>query len=314
MIKKCNISPNLQASSVSFLANWKFIGITVVLGLVVGGGLVWYANSVKQIEDRGSQTPSPKPQYEFSTQGIIQFTELEGGCWFILVDTKRGDAVKYEFTGIERSKLEQYRNKTVEIHGRLLTDMVSICQIGQIVEVHEMKLIKDTSIDTSISSTSLTAGWQTYRNEGPSLSGATEPQGEFRFEVRYPSGGKVTKTNYGPRIVLPYEEEGTNLRGKYLDIAINGSPYYTGFLGKTEQVSRGGNVFTKETRSGAAAGTANDTVHYIIDRDGKKYTLSFTLLIANLYNFDPSIRPKEFNKEKESAIFDQILSTFRFVK
>ncbi|MEK7510586.1 MAG: hypothetical protein AAB567_03525 [Patescibacteria group bacterium] len=31
-----------------------------------------------------------------------------------------------------------------------------------------------------------TSDWQTYRNEGPSLSGATEPQGEFGFEVRYP--------------------------------------------------------------------------------------------------------------------------------
>ncbi|MEK7534477.1 MAG: hypothetical protein AAB600_04015 [Patescibacteria group bacterium] len=32
-----------------------------------------------------------------------------------------------------------------------------------------------------------TSSWQTYRNEGPSLSGATEPQGEFGFEVKYPS-------------------------------------------------------------------------------------------------------------------------------
>jgi len=151
-----NTSPNLQTSSVSFLANWKFIGITVVLGLMVGGGLVWYANSIKQTGDLESQMPSPKPQYEFSAQGIIQFTELESGCWFLLVDTKRGDAAKYELTGIESSRLKQYRNKTVEIHGRLLTDMVSICQIGQIVEVREMNLVKDTSIDTSTPSTDST--------------------------------------------------------------------------------------------------------------------------------------------------------------
>lgn len=31
-----------------------------------------------------------------------------------------------------------------------------------------------------------TSGWRTYRSEGPSLLGATDPQGEFGFEVRYP--------------------------------------------------------------------------------------------------------------------------------
>jgi len=73
-------------------------------------------------------------------------------------------------------------------------------------------------------------------------------------------------------------------------------------------------VFTKESRSGAAAGTANKTDNYIVNHSGKEYTLSFTLLFTNLGNFDPSIRPDELDQEKESATFEQILSTFRFIE
>lgn len=174
----------------------KYIKLVLLLGLLWGTGLVWHANFIKQIGDKESQVPIPKPQYEFSKQGVIQFTNLEGGCWFLLVDKKLGGASKYELTGIERSKLTQYRNQTVEIHGKLLTNRVSICQIGKIVEVQEVKLLKDTSIDTSISSTSfdniqdesLATNWQTYRND------------EFDFEVKYPLE-YASKKSCAPRVV-----------------------------------------------------------------------------------------------------------------
>ena len=38
-----------------------------------------------------------------------------------------------------------------------------------------------------------TSGWQTYRNEGPSLQGATEPQSEFGFKVKYPKDWVLLK-------------------------------------------------------------------------------------------------------------------------
>jgi len=145
-----------------------------------------------------------------------------------------------------------------------------------------------------------TSTWQTYRND------------EFGFELQYPSGGKVIKTSYGPRIMLLLAEEGTNLSEKYLDIAIDGPSAHTGGLVSSEQVSSGGNLFMKEIRSGAAAGNIYDTESYLINYEGRKYNLSFTLHSGNIGHYDPSIRPKEFNKDQEKKVFDQILSTFRF--
>ncbi len=63
-----------------------------------------------------------------------------------------------------------------------------------------------------------------------------------------------------------------------------------------------------------AAGNRYDTESYITDYDRKKYNLSFTLHSSNIFNYDPGIRPKEFDEAKESKVFDQILATFRFVE
>lgn len=131
--------------------------------------------------------------------------------------------------------------------------------------------------------------------------------------MKYPPGGKITKTNYGPRIMLPFEE-GTNLSEKYLDIAVDGPSAYAGYLVSSEEVFLGGKVFIKEIYDGIAAGNIYDTESYIVNYEDKEYNLSFTLHSGNIRNYDPSIRPKEFNREEEKKPYEQILSTFRFVE
>lgn len=142
------------------------------------------------------------------------------------------------------------------------------------------------------------ANWKTYRNE------------ELGYEIKYPSEGEVTKTSYGLRIILPIEE-GTNLSEKYLDITLDGKPPH---IRQSEEgdVLINGNLFIKERGGGAAAGNRYETEFYTINREGRKYILSFTLHSGNIGNYDPSIRPKVFDKDQEKKIFDQMLSTFKF--
>ncbi len=69
-------------------------------------------------------------QKEFIIKGIMQFTDLEGGCWYLEAHKKR-----YELTGSD----EQLA--TVRVEGRSLTlvvkqrNMQSTCMVGTVVAI-----------------------------------------------------------------------------------------------------------------------------------------------------------------------------------
>lgn len=69
-------------------------------------------------------------QKEFTIKGIMQFTDIEGGCWYLQAHKRR-----FELTGSD----EQLA--TVRVEGRPLTlivkqrNMQSTCMVGTVVEI-----------------------------------------------------------------------------------------------------------------------------------------------------------------------------------
>ena len=69
-------------------------------------------------------------QKEFTIKGIMQFTDIEGGCWYLQAHKRR-----FELTGSD----EQLA--TVRVEGRPLTlvvkqrNMQSTCMVGAVVEI-----------------------------------------------------------------------------------------------------------------------------------------------------------------------------------
>lgn len=146
------------------------------------------------------------------------------------------------------------------------------------------------------------ADWQTYRNE------------EYGFEVSYPGEGQMTDEGL---INLPFTP-GTLLLEKYLMIwveeTLSGqcSPLEAPEVREPEMIQFGNIEFTKQIGYEGAAGSVYETIEYSTVKDNQCFHLTFILRSANPGVFD--IPPPDFDHEKETEIFEQIVSTFRFLK
>jgi hypothetical protein len=155
-----------------------------------------------------------------------------------------------------------------------------------------------TGIDTS--------NWKTYRNEA------------HKYEIKYPKDSKkIQESEKEVSIELPITP-GTALRGKSLTISVEQttsgecSPLHAPEVKKPEIIHFGNINFIKEIGYEAAAGSMYESIRYSTLKEGKCFHLTFVLRSANPGVFPTP--PPRFDREKESEIFDQIVSTFRFVK
>ena len=144
---------------------------------------------------------------------------------------------------------------------------------------------------------------------------------KYGFEVQYPREGElVVQSAQSARIDLPFTPD-TNLTEKYLEITATetgetcSSPLAEGYAPGTipaEPVQLNDLEFIKETGQEGAAGSIYNWVAYSISQDGLCTSLSFVLRSSNpgAYSTPPPI----YDMEEESEIFEQIVSTFRWLE
>jgi hypothetical protein len=140
---------------------------------------------------------------------------------------------------------------------------------------------------------------------------------KYGFQFMYPANGVITTSqdNFA-HLNLPFVG-GTNLVEKYLEVTVfeNAatctSPLTNGYApGSFESQQVTGNTgiqFTRESGQGGAAGQIYDWIAYSTPKGTTCISMNFVLHSTNPFNFPV---PPVYNKDLESAIFLDVISTF----
>lgn len=143
------------------------------------------------------------------------------------------------------------------------------------------------------------------------------------FEFRYPPGGTLVDDQpEHARIDLPFLPD-TTLQEKYLEIDVTplqadrtcSSPFAAGYAPEAvqrEAVTIEGKSFMRESGSEGAAGSIYDWVAYSTVRGQECANLTFILNSTNAANYE--VPPPEFDLQAETAIFEQIVSSFQWME
>jgi hypothetical protein len=137
----------------------------------------------------------------------------------------------------------------------------------------------------------------------------------YGFAFKYPPQGVIAdgRTDGFARIDLPFVL-GTNLREKYVEVIVQEnvnpcqSPLQSQF---SEMITINGISFLKQSGADAGVGHLHQWVAYSTLRDNICVSLDFILHSLNPDNF--STPPPEFDFTAESAVFEQIVSTYTWL-
>lgn len=138
----------------------------------------------------------------------------------------------------------------------------------------------------------------------------------YGFEFKYPPQGVIAdgRTDNFARIDLPFVQ-GTNLQEKYLEVIVreNVDPCLSPLQSPNppETVTINGIIFLKQTGADAGVGHLHQWIAYSTLRDNVCVSLDFILHSLNPGNF--STPPPVFDFDEESAVFEQIISTYTWL-
>ena len=137
----------------------------------------------------------------------------------------------------------------------------------------------------------------------------------YGFGFRYPPA-EVSHLDTGDRIALPIAQ-GTNLSEKFLMVVVQENaadcsaasvnPYQDN-VEQTGTATFNGTTFKKETGAGVGAGNIYQWVTYSTAHGTTCLGMTFVLHSGNIGNY--ATPPAEFDEAAESAVFEQIMTTF----
>lgn len=170
--------------------------------------------------------------------------------------------------------------------------------------------------DLTILSAPSTPTFTPTATETPSTGWLTFINLTYGFQFQYPQEGQIEdgRTDTFARIDLPFVP-GTNLSAKYLEVIVGEnateckSPLQTQDPGVTVTIN--GISFLKQTGAEGAAGSLYQWVAYSAHRDNVCVSLDFILRSHDPGNF--STPPPVFDFAAESAIFEQIMTTYAWL-
>ncbi len=111
--------------------NKKFIITVLLLGLIA-------AVASARGRKKNRQEINSKDKI-ITVEGVVGFTEIEGGCWHITGRINNsGDVERFELTGIDKGRLAELKGMIAIVTGRIREDMASVCQIGRILEIDKI--------------------------------------------------------------------------------------------------------------------------------------------------------------------------------
>ena len=104
---------------------------TIVISTILAIGVFWQISP--SLADSNSQIVKVKSEI-VSLTGTIRKLAVEGTCYQLAAD----DGKKYELMG----KFPKIDGTRVQVRGIIATDTVTICQVGQPVQVKSVRVIK----------------------------------------------------------------------------------------------------------------------------------------------------------------------------
>jgi len=228
--------------------------------------------------------------------------------------TTSGTAFTFDVKGLQTGQAPLECTARISSGDNQLSAIESIGTVLTIGGVAPTSTVTPTATVTPSPTSSVTptptspAGdWLTFTNQTYGFLFKYPPQGTIA------SGGDDNFT----RIDLPFTD-GTNLREKYLEIIVAEnvnpcqSPLATqSMLETSETVTINGITFLKQTGGDAGAGNFYQWVAYSAIKDNACVSLDFILHSLNPGNFPTP--PPVFDYATESAVFEQIVSTFEWL-
>lgn len=138
---KSNDSPlSVEASHAQGDTMLKLANLLIVLGLIATPSMASHLPQTTfginiSAPQRLSQTPTtPSKTSTIIVTGVIEFVDVEGGCYRM----KTQDGRSFELLGTFPRKA----GLRVQVRGKLVQDMATFCQVGQLLQVESIKVLQ----------------------------------------------------------------------------------------------------------------------------------------------------------------------------